>query len=95
MTASNKGRADVQLLEIAVSNVVAAPVGNSIELDAVRELHLVLLFKPAALVVSFGPSPGFAISGVVSSLDGRVVDELKLLSVVVAWQHGGCLVVVV
>ena len=30
-----------QLLEIAIGNVMTAPVRNSIKLNAVRELHLV------------------------------------------------------
>ena len=36
----------VQFLEIAVSNVLAAPIWNRIELDTVRELHLAVTEKP-------------------------------------------------
>jgi hypothetical protein len=43
----------VQLLEIAICNVMAAPVRNSVELDTVRELHVVLSFKPLPLLPSF------------------------------------------
>lgn len=42
----------LQLLEIAVGNIMTAPVRNSIELNAVRELHLVLGFNPLPLAVS-------------------------------------------
>ena len=34
-----------QFLEIAVGDIVAAPIGNSIELDAVRELHCCCLLE--------------------------------------------------
>jgi hypothetical protein len=63
---------------------MAAPIWNSIELNTMRKLHLVLLFKPAALSVSFRLSSGFAICGVSTSLDGRVIDKLKLLARVCA-----------
>lgn len=38
-TAGQSARGYSQLLQIAVVNVVAAPVGHSIELDTVGELH--------------------------------------------------------
>ncbi len=40
----------LQFLEVAVGNVVAAPVGNGVELDAVGEPHLVSLVKASALL---------------------------------------------
>lgn len=43
------GGKGLQLLEVTVCDVVAAPVRNSVELDAVRELHLILCLKPEAL----------------------------------------------
>lgn len=43
---------NVQLLEIAVGNVVTAPVGDRVELNAVRELHLDVVEKPPELLVS-------------------------------------------
>ena len=39
----------IQLLQVAVGNVVTTPIRYSIELDAVGELHLVLCFKPRSL----------------------------------------------
>lgn len=48
----------VQFLEIAIGDVVAAPVGDRIELQAVGELHLVGLAKPLELL----PSPSLALS---------------------------------
>lgn len=42
----------LQLLEVAVGNIMAAPIRNSIKLNAVRELHLVLCFNPLALAGS-------------------------------------------
>lgn len=65
----------LQLLQVAVCNVVAAPVWNSVELDAVRELHLILCLEPEALRLTvlaavllsylFGKSVG-----IVEKLDG-------------------------
>ena len=43
---------NVQFLEIAVGDVVAAPVRHRIELQAVRELHLVGLAKLLELLAS-------------------------------------------
>jgi hypothetical protein len=59
---------------------MAAPIRNSIELDTMRKLHLVLFFKPAAFFVSFRLSFSLAICGVSSSLDGRVINKLELLA---------------
>lgn len=42
----------LQLLKIAIRNIMAAPVRNSIELNAMGELHLVLRLKPLALTFS-------------------------------------------
>lgn len=75
-----RDRVNVQLLEVTVSNVMAAPIWNSIELDTMRELHLVLFLKPAALFVSFLFPSSLAVCGVSSSLDGRVIDKLELLA---------------
>ena len=44
---------DIQLLEVAICYVVIAPVRNGVELNAVGELHLVLLFEPATFRGSF------------------------------------------
>lgn len=46
-------QASVQFFEVAVGNVVAAPIRNSIKLYAVRELHLILCLEPQALRVKF------------------------------------------
>lgn len=43
----------LQLLEIAVCNVVAAPVRNSVELDTVGEFHVVLIFEPLSFLLPF------------------------------------------
>jgi len=48
-----RGSRDLQLLEVAVIYVVTAPVWHSIELDAVRELHNVVLEESFELL----PSP--------------------------------------
>jgi hypothetical protein len=45
-TTSHASAHYVQLLEIAVSNVVTAPIRHSIELQAMRELHVGFLEKP-------------------------------------------------
>ena len=66
LVASGKiGRAQrsSQLLQVAVGNIVVAPVRNSVELEAVGELHLVLLLEPPALLGPLGvvlalPLPG-------------------------------------
>jgi hypothetical protein len=42
-------RNNPQLLKVAVGDVMTAPVRNSIELDAMRELHVVLFFEPLFL----------------------------------------------
>jgi hypothetical protein len=41
---------DIQLLEIAICNIMAAPIRDGIELNAVGELHLVVLLKPRELL---------------------------------------------
>lgn len=46
------GKASLQFFEIAVGNVVAAPIRNSIKLYAVRELHLILCLEPEALRIT-------------------------------------------
>ncbi len=60
----------LQFLERAVRDVVATPVRDRVELDAVGELHLVLLVEPAALAGPLGvrfllllcrPAPGLAV----------------------------------
>jgi hypothetical protein len=43
---------DVLLLQVAVCDVVIAPVGNRIELQAMRELHLVGLAQLLELLPS-------------------------------------------
>jgi len=59
---------------------MAAPVRNGIELDAVGELHVVLLVEPAALGVGPGCSPGVSIARCLATLDVAVVDELECLA---------------
>lgn len=69
------GKNDVQLLQVAVGNVVAAPVGHRIELDAVGELHLVLLLKPLPLLQAFDlPSLFTRVCLVVFSLRFQVAE---------------------
>lgn len=58
---------------------MAAPVRNSVELDAVGELHLVLRLEPAALLVSLLSSAGVAVVGVSSGKYTAVVDELNVV----------------
>lgn len=47
---SGAGVGKLQLLQITVSNVMAAPVRDSIELNAMGELHFVLPVKPLNLL---------------------------------------------
>lgn len=65
-----------QFLEVAVRNVVAAPVRNSIELDAVGELHLVLLLQPLEFIGSLFPASSVALVGGFAMLDDAVVGKL-------------------
>ena len=65
-----------QLLEIAVSNVMTTPVRDSIKLNAVRELHLVSLFKPPPFLISLSLSSFFSRELVCSSGDDFVVVKL-------------------
>ena len=58
---------------------MGAPVWDRIELDAVGELHLVLLLEPPALLVPFGRSSGFPILAVAPGLYVGVVLEFVLL----------------
>ena len=67
---------DVQLLEIAVGNVVAAPVWNSIELNAVGELHLVLRLNPLPFPISLLLSSRLQVLGPLAHLDVAVIGEL-------------------
>jgi hypothetical protein len=68
---------DSQLLEITVRNVVVAPVRNGVELDAVGELHIVLLFKPPALLGPLDVVLALTLPCcvVVFVFDGRIVVE--------------------
>lgn len=75
-----------QLLEVAVGNVVAAPVWNSVELDTVGELHLVLGLEPETFLGSFLSSAGFAVVFVFTSEDTTVVGELDVVGVSVGGQ---------
>jgi hypothetical protein len=68
-----------QFLEVAVGNVVAAPVRHCVELDAMGELHLVLLVEPAALLVSLGALTLVPACAVLFGRDGVVLNELKRL----------------
>lgn len=69
------GRQNVQLLKIAVCNVVAAPVWNSIELNAVGEFHLVLCLKPLSFLPSFILPSLVFIVGVVVRGDVTVINK--------------------
>lgn len=55
---------------------MTAPVGNSVELNAVRELHLVLFFEPLALLFSSGFSSFFPSDLIFSSCYNFVIIEL-------------------
>lgn len=70
---------DAQLLEVAIGNVVTTPVRDSIELNAVGELHLVLFLEPPALLVSFRLSVGLALGRFVAGLYRRVFVKLVLV----------------
>lgn len=59
-----------ELFEVAVGNVVAAPVGDCIELDAVGELHFVLPVEPATF--------GFLL-GLVSFFAGGATEIVELV----------------
>lgn len=67
-----------QLLQVAVGNVVAAPVRHRIELDTMRELHFVLLVKASQFLCPLGVTLRKLLFSV---LDTRVVDELEFLEV--------------
>lgn len=60
---------------------MAAPVRNSIELDAVGELHVVLRLQPLSLLRSLVPSSALAVLNVFAHLDLAVVAELVLVAV--------------
>jgi hypothetical protein len=55
----------LQFLEVAIGDVVAAPVWNCVELDAVREFHFFLFGKPLELAEPLVTSPGFSVWGTV------------------------------
>ena len=67
---------NAQLLEIAVGNVMAAPVRNSIKLDAVGELHLVLLLEPLPFLLVLVQSSTVRAVGVFACSSGGVVAKL-------------------
>lgn len=60
---------------------MVAPVGDGVELDAVGELHLVLLLQPPALLGPLGVVPALALPNGVAEpgFGGRVVGELDVL----------------
>jgi hypothetical protein len=67
-----KRRKYVQLLEIAICNVIGTPIGHRIELNAVRELHLggrfLFLFNnrvPSATSKGLRPEPESCEAGAV------------------------------
>lgn len=71
-------RCNSQFLQIAVRNIVAAPVRYRIELNAVGELHVVLLVEFTELLCP----PGVALRKLLLAvLDTRVVGELEFLEV--------------
>jgi hypothetical protein len=79
------GRGNIQLLQIAVGNVMAAPVWNGIELDAVGELHFVLFVKPPDLLCPPGLLLQILQFPVLSLLYARVVCKFELFGV---WELG-------
>jgi hypothetical protein len=72
---------NVQLLQIAVGNVMAAPVRHSIELDAVRELHLVLVVKPLSLLCPLGLSLQIPRVSLLALFYALVVGKLELFGI--------------
>jgi hypothetical protein len=71
-------RCNSQFLQVAVRNIVAAPVRDRIELDTMRELHVVLLVEFLELLCP----PGVALRKLLLAvLDTRVVGELEFLEV--------------
>lgn len=68
---------------------MTAPVRNSIKLDAVRELHVVLLLEPLLLPKSLLFAPGGSIVGGLALGNGLVVVELEALGV----RNGGAMAV--
>lgn len=75
-TAEIRLAASLQLLEVAVCDVMCAPVRHRIELDTVRKLHLVLCLKPAAL-----PGPLFFLGR--GAITGRIGVAVGVSCVVV------------
>jgi hypothetical protein len=59
------GLVALQFLEVAVGDVIAAPVWNCVELDAVREFHFFLFGKPLELAEPLVTSPGLSVWGAV------------------------------
>jgi hypothetical protein len=80
---------DLQLLEVAISNVMAAPVRNSIELDAVGELHLVLFFEPGPFLCALLFLSLPALLAGLTSRDVGVIGKLELLGVPVEGYERG------
>jgi len=83
------------LLEVAVGNVVVAPVRHRIELQAVRELHLVCLAKLLELRPSLARPLGVPSLSAGSSCVVRELLELECLcrGTVTVWRdagHRGC-----
>lgn len=58
---------------------MAAPVWNGVELDAVRELHLVLLIETAAFDNLFFFSSPFFLDASPLEVDGGVIDKLNIV----------------
>jgi len=74
----------LQLLQITIGNIVAAPVRHRIELNAVRKLHLVFLEKPLELSLRLFVPPGsVCFSSPLSA--GREVNELDANAGVLYW----------
>lgn len=75
-------KSDLQLLQVTICDIVAAPIRNGIELDAVGELHLVLLNKPAPLCFAFCLAACFTgrVGGVSLGRDVAIIDELDVLA---------------
>jgi hypothetical protein len=70
-----------QFLEVAVRDVIAAPVWDCVKLDAVRELHFFVFGgKPLELAEPLVASPGFLAwtSIVARSIPGLFGKVLKL-----------------
>lgn len=77
LTGVETGRVYSQLLKVTVGNVMATPVRDGVELDAVGELHLVLFLEPLALPGPLLLVPLLGLFCVASRGDVAVVAEFE------------------